>query len=116
MSTRHELQACRNQGCMMCWRSKRLTALPNRRVYRVASCEKAENRGGQLCVLHCWLRGSVATPLVCRPAATESIEASFEARVTPQGHYVIGVDWKRNEHMPVSGGAGCVGAARGTAS
>lgn len=86
-----------------------------RRIYRVTSCEKAENRGAQLRVLHCRLQVSVAAALVSRLAATASVDASFKARVTPQGHYVIGVDWKRNEHMPVSGRAGCVGAAPGTA-
>ena len=58
----------------------------------------------------------MAAALESRLAATASIEALFKARVTPQGHYVIGVDWKRNEHMPVSGWAGCVGAAPGAAS
>lgn len=38
---------------------------------------------------------------VCVTGAGGFIASHLAKRLKSEGHYIIGVDWKRNEHMPV---------------
>lgn len=39
---------------------------------------------------------------ICVTGAGGFIASHLAKRLKSEGHYIIGVDWKRNEHMPVS--------------
>ena len=39
---------------------------------------------------------------ICVTGAGGFIASHLAKRLKSEGHYIIGVDWKRNEHMPAS--------------
>ena len=40
---------------------------------------------------------------ICVTGAGGFIASHLAKRLKSEGHFIIGVDWKRNEHMPVRG-------------
>ena len=42
---------------------------------------------------------------ICITGAGGFIASHLAKRLKEEGHYVVGCDWKRNEHMPVRPGA-----------
>ena len=43
---------------------------------------------------------------ICVTGAGGFIASHLAKRLKQEGHYVVGCDWKRNEHMPVRRGTG----------
>jgi GDP-D-mannose 3',5'-epimerase len=50
---------------------------------------------------------------ICVTGAGGFIASHLAKRLKSEGHHIVAVDWKRNEHMPVSGGRRAPGASRG---
>ena len=54
-----------------------------------------------------------AKPLkICITGAGGFIASHLAKRLKEEGHYIVGCDWKRNEHMPVRTRAGRRAARR----
>jgi nucleoside-diphosphate-sugar epimerase len=44
---------------------------------------------------------------ICVTGAGGFIASHLAKRLKEEGHYIVGCDWKRNEHMPVRPGIDC---------
>ena len=75
----------------------------NRLQAPVASSLRISPSGecGPRCTWARWFAAGLAVPEHAHASGRSSPAPFVDHRLKSEGHYIIGVDWKRNEHMPV---------------